>query len=49
VIEDFNLWLDARVELARRESSRFATWAELETLLPVDNPDETQPNEGEQP
>jgi outer membrane protein TolC len=49
VIEDFNLWLDARVELAGRESSRLATWAELEVLLPVNNPDETQPNEGEQP
>jgi outer membrane protein TolC len=30
--EDFMLWLDARVQLARREADRFALWAELEKL-----------------
>ncbi len=32
VVDDFNRWLDARVELARREADRFATWAELQAL-----------------
>lgn len=32
VVEDFNLWLDARVQLARREADRFAAWAEIESL-----------------
>jgi outer membrane protein, heavy metal efflux system len=32
VIEDFNLWLEARVQLARREADRFAAWAGLEAL-----------------
>jgi cobalt-zinc-cadmium efflux system outer membrane protein len=32
VVEDFNLWLDARVELARREADRYAAWAEIERL-----------------
>src|SRR6185369_7535756 len=32
VAEDFNLWLDARLQLARREADRFTAWAELETL-----------------
>jgi outer membrane protein TolC len=32
VIEDFGLWLDARVRLAGREADRFATWAELQVL-----------------
>lgn len=32
VIEDFRLWLDTRVELARREADRFGTWAEIESL-----------------
>jgi outer membrane protein TolC len=39
VIEDFNLWLEARVQLARREADRFAAWAELQKLT----------GEGEQP
>lgn len=34
VLEDFRAWLDARVELARREAGRYAVWAELEALLP---------------
>ena len=32
VVEDFNLWLEARVQLARREADRFAAWAALEAL-----------------
>ncbi len=32
VIEDFGLWLDARVRLAARDADRFATWAELQAL-----------------
>jgi len=32
VVDDFNRWLDARVELARREADRFATWAEFQAL-----------------
>jgi outer membrane protein, heavy metal efflux system len=32
VVEDFNLWLEARVQLARREADRFAAWAGLEAL-----------------
>ncbi len=32
LIEDFNFWLDARTELARRESDRYAAWAELQAL-----------------
>lgn len=33
VVEDFNLWLDARVQLAHREADRFAAWAEIESLI----------------
>ena len=33
VVEDFHLWLDARVQLARREADRFTTWAEVEQLV----------------
>ncbi|MHB8079938.1 MAG: TolC family protein [Candidatus Krumholzibacteriia bacterium] len=32
VVEDFRMWLDARVELARREARRYATWARGEAL-----------------
>jgi outer membrane protein TolC len=32
LIEDFRLWLDARVSFARRRADRFMTWAELEEL-----------------
>lgn len=32
VIEDFNLWLEARTGLARRVADRYATWAALEAL-----------------
>lgn len=33
VIEDFNDWLSARSELARREADGFEVWAELQALL----------------
>ena len=33
VITDFNLWLEARVQLEKRVAERFMTWAELEMLL----------------
>jgi len=33
VIEDFGLWLEARVQLARREADRYIAWAELQRLL----------------
>jgi outer membrane protein TolC len=33
VIEDFNLWLEARTALAERDADRFTTWAELQTLI----------------
>jgi outer membrane protein TolC len=33
VVEDFELWFEARTELARREADRFATWAKLEALV----------------
>ena len=32
VIEDFKLWLEARVALARREAERFAARAEFDRL-----------------
>jgi outer membrane protein TolC len=32
LVEDFNLWLEARVQLARREADRYAAWAALEEL-----------------
>jgi len=32
VVADFGLWLEARVELARREAERFVAWAEVERL-----------------
>jgi cobalt-zinc-cadmium efflux system outer membrane protein len=33
VIEDYNLWLDARTQLARREAGRFITWAEVDAII----------------
>ncbi len=33
VIEDYNLWLDARTQLARREADRFITWAEVDAII----------------
>lgn len=32
VIEDYNLWLDARTQLARREADRYITWAGFDAL-----------------
>ncbi|HYN20330.1 MAG TPA: TolC family protein [Thermoanaerobaculia bacterium] len=32
VVEDFGLWLEARVQLARREADRYAAWAGLKRL-----------------
>lgn len=40
VIEDYNLWLDARTQLARREADRFITWAGFEALTAPFRPDE---------
>jgi len=34
LIEDFNLWLESRIELARRESDLYSAWAEMESLSP---------------
>ncbi|MCC6156495.1 MAG: TolC family protein [Deltaproteobacteria bacterium] len=36
VVEDFNMWLDARVELAGREAERYRIWSELDALRPMD-------------
>jgi len=33
VVEDFDLWLEARTGRARREAERFTTWAELQALI----------------
>ena len=33
VIVDFNMWLEARTGSAQRETERFTTWAELQTLI----------------
>ena len=33
VIEDFNSWLEAMTQSARREADRFVTWAEVQTLV----------------
>ena len=48
VIEDFELWLEARVQLSRREADRFAAWADLRRLTDaaVANPAQEAP-EGE--
>ena len=32
LVEDFNLWLEARVQLARREADHYTAWAGLEAL-----------------
>jgi len=33
VVEDFELWLEARTELARRKADRFAVWSEVVALV----------------
>lgn len=39
VVEDFDLWLEARTGLARREAERFTTWAEMQALFGSSGPD----------
>jgi len=46
VMEDFNRWLEARVQLARREADRFITWAEIEALA---TPAQDSIEKGEKP
>ena len=46
VIEDFNLWFEARLQLASREAERFTTWAEIDALTtpaPGSSPEEDKP------
>lgn len=47
VVEDFDLWLEARVQLARREADRFSAWAEITRLIaaaaPTAPPSKTSP------
>jgi outer membrane protein TolC len=38
VIEDFQLWLEARAGLARREAERYTTWAELQAAIGAAGP-----------
>ncbi|MBE3073113.1 MAG: hypothetical protein IMZ67_09070 [Acidobacteria bacterium] len=33
VIDDFNLWLEARVRLAGREADRYSVWAALQVFI----------------
>lgn len=41
VIEDFNMWLEARVELARRQADQYSTWAQIQALIePIQKPDQ---------
>ena len=47
VVDDFRLWLDSRVDLARREAERFAVWARLTALLGEDQPPAA--GDGDQP
>jgi outer membrane protein, heavy metal efflux system len=46
VVEDFDLWLEARVQLARREADRYAAWAALESLI---GPPPASPSQGDLP
>jgi outer membrane protein TolC len=52
VVENFGMWLESRVQLARREADRFVAWAESERLVPhppAPSPTPSpQPGEGEQ-
>ena len=44
VAQDFQLWLDARAQLARREADRYLAWAELAQLTqPIAPQERTQP------
>jgi outer membrane protein, heavy metal efflux system len=40
VIEDFQMWLEARSQLTAREAERFGTWAELQSLISPLSPDQ---------
>lgn len=42
VIEDFNLWLDARVQLERLIADRYRTWAEIESFTSPTVPNESE-------
>ncbi|MFO7665928.1 MAG: TolC family protein [Desulfobacterales bacterium] len=46
VIEDYNLWLDALAQLARRESDRFISWAGIDAFTA---PFPLYKNKGEKP
>jgi hypothetical protein len=48
VIEDFQMWLEARAQMAAREAERFGTWAELQSLVaPAPAPRSTDPRVSE--
>ena len=36
VVENFRLWLDARVALGRRQAERFAAWAAMQSMIAPD-------------
>ncbi|MGE5232845.1 MAG: TolC family protein [Acidobacteriota bacterium] len=42
VVDDFNRWLEARVELARREADRYIAWAGIERLVAPGLPENRQ-------
>ncbi len=42
MVEDFNLWLEARAMLARQESALYSTWAELAELTTSPTPRATE-------
>ena len=33
LIEDFRIWIDAQLDLSRREADRYSTWAEVQELV----------------
>ena len=49
VIDDFDLWLQARVQLARREADRYAAWAILEHHVGAIHASHPQPLPGSTP
>lgn len=46
VAEDFRMWFEARVELARREADRFSVWARITALVGETTPDTTGARSG---
>ena len=48
VVEDMNLWIEARAGLARREADRFSAWAALVALI-HDSPEESVASTGVEP